>query len=75
MDITIEIVERPLYLTIFVSLLATLLLWFMLQYLLRKKYIKLEALKFTLKSVSIMFMSGGIIAQFLYIILKMLGYS
>ena len=75
MTITISVVERPLFLVIIVSLLSLLLILLILFYLLRKKHIKLDDLKFTLKSVSIMIMSGGIIAQFLYIILNMLGYS
>ena len=75
MDITIEIVERPLYLTIFVSLLATLLLWFMLQYLLRKKYIELNDLNLTSKLSLIIIIFGCVLAQSIYVILEILGYN
>ena len=75
MDITIEIVERPLYLTIFVSLLATLLLWFMLQYLLRKKYIELKDLNLTSKLSLRIIIFGCVLAQSIYVILEILGYN
>jgi len=75
MDITIEIVERPLYLTIFVSLLTILLLWFMLQYLLRKKYIELNDLNLTSKLSLTIIIFGCVLAHSMYVILEILGYN